>query len=347
MVDNIRAADFQTRHLLRALGAGEPYRVARALATEACFSSSAGLSASARSAQLCAGAREAAARSGHPHALGMATFAQGFVATLEGRYREARALCHEAVRQFRDHCTSVTWEVTVMQQLELACMHYGGDLPALTTEVPALRREAVARGDLFAAANLGTWIASSAWLVEDDVAGALRAIAEANASWGRGTFLLQDYWHFYAEVQVDLYAGDAAAAWRRIEERWPELRRSLLLRIEGIRVEAHWVRARAALRLYEEQGDPALLRAAERDADVIARAAFTWGAPAADLVRAAVARARGELTTAGSLAARGAAGLDTVGVSLYAASARKDVEWMKARGVRDPAALMRLYAPGL
>ena len=146
---------------------------------------------------------------------------------------------------------------------------------------------------------------------------------------------------------MDLYAGDAAAAWRRVEERWPELRRSLLLRIEGIRVEAHWVRARAALRLYEEQGDPALLRAAERDADVIARAAFTWGAPAADLVRAAVARARGEHTTAATLAARGAAGLDAVGVSLYAASARKDVEWMKARGVRDPAALMRLYAPGL
>src|SRR5262249_59184411 len=39
MVDNIRAADFQTRHLLRALGAGEPYPVARALAPDACSSS--------------------------------------------------------------------------------------------------------------------------------------------------------------------------------------------------------------------------------------------------------------------------------------------------------------------
>src|SRR5262249_57054685 len=35
IVDTVRAADFQTRNLLLALRAGEPYRVARALAWEA------------------------------------------------------------------------------------------------------------------------------------------------------------------------------------------------------------------------------------------------------------------------------------------------------------------------
>ena len=37
LVDNVRAADFNTRHLLLALEAGEPYRMARALALEAGF----------------------------------------------------------------------------------------------------------------------------------------------------------------------------------------------------------------------------------------------------------------------------------------------------------------------
>ena len=34
IVDNIRGADFQGRHLLLALNAGEPYRIARALCME-------------------------------------------------------------------------------------------------------------------------------------------------------------------------------------------------------------------------------------------------------------------------------------------------------------------------
>jgi hypothetical protein len=347
MVDNIRAADFQTRHLLRALGAGEPYRVARALATEACFSSAAGLGASERSARLCAGALEAALRSGHPHALGMATFAEGFVACLEGRYDAGRALCRQAVRQFRDRCTSVTWEVTVMQQLELATMHYTGDVAALRAEVPALRREALARGDLYAAANLGTWIANSAWLMDDDVDGARRAIREAQAEWGRDAFLLQHYWHFYAATTVDLYAGEPEAAWQRIDDHWPDLRRSLLLRIQGLRVEGHWLRARAALHLHERTGDAVLLRSAERDADAIAGARFTWARPAADLVRAAVAQARGEAATARRLTDGAAAGFDAHGVALYAAAARRDVEGLRDRGVKDPRAIMRLYAPGV
>ena len=44
MVDTIRAADFQTRHLLLALRAGELYRVARALNLEAGFTATAGKS---------------------------------------------------------------------------------------------------------------------------------------------------------------------------------------------------------------------------------------------------------------------------------------------------------------
>src|SRR5439155_24521602 len=38
IIDNVRATDFQARHLLLALRLGEPYRTARALGTEVVFS---------------------------------------------------------------------------------------------------------------------------------------------------------------------------------------------------------------------------------------------------------------------------------------------------------------------
>ena len=48
MVDTIRGASFQSRQLLLALDAGEPHRVARALAAEAAFVATGGVKAEKR-----------------------------------------------------------------------------------------------------------------------------------------------------------------------------------------------------------------------------------------------------------------------------------------------------------
>src|SRR5262249_10153736 len=57
MVDTIRGADFQTRNLLLALRAGEPSRIARSVAIEACFSAAGGLPAKKRTRELVVAAR--------------------------------------------------------------------------------------------------------------------------------------------------------------------------------------------------------------------------------------------------------------------------------------------------
>src|SRR6266446_897395 len=66
-VDLIRGADFQSRHLLLALRAGEPYRVARAMAFEAAYFASRGAPARKRALQIAHRAEELAQRVGHPH----------------------------------------------------------------------------------------------------------------------------------------------------------------------------------------------------------------------------------------------------------------------------------------
>src|SRR5258708_15377730 len=62
MIDTIRGADFQTRNLLLSLRAGEPLRLARALAMEHGFSSLGGSRSRARTEAV----RPAAARLAQP-----------------------------------------------------------------------------------------------------------------------------------------------------------------------------------------------------------------------------------------------------------------------------------------
>ena len=88
MVDNIRAADFNTRHLRLALEAGDPYRIARAVALEAIFAAS-GDTGSQYAAECAERAASLARESGHPHAEGLSALAAGALALLAGEWKKA------------------------------------------------------------------------------------------------------------------------------------------------------------------------------------------------------------------------------------------------------------------
>ena len=51
----------------------------------------------------------------------------------------------------------------------------------------------------------------------------------------------------FARVQTALYRGDGAAGWRLLDEQEPMLRRSYLTRVQILRIESRWLRARCAL----------------------------------------------------------------------------------------------------
>lgn len=168
MVDVARGSDFQSRHLLLALKAGEPYRVARALAMEACYSATGGGSTRARTATLVKATAALSARLQLPHALGLARYAEGVGAFLEGRFSDARAAAADAERIFRDRCTGVAWEVASAQIFHLASVGFIGDLPALSKAVRQNLREAEERGDRYASGNLRSGPGNLAWLIAGD-----------------------------------------------------------------------------------------------------------------------------------------------------------------------------------
>ena len=71
IVDTTLGADFQARHLLLALNAGEPYRIVRALAMEAGYSATGGSPNRAQAEEYVQAALELSAKLNQPHAIGL------------------------------------------------------------------------------------------------------------------------------------------------------------------------------------------------------------------------------------------------------------------------------------
>ena len=84
VVDTIRGADFQARGLLLSLAAGEPSRIARALAMEAAHAASTGGSNGRTTTRLFDRAAELASRVEDPYASGMVALARGVPLTSKG-----------------------------------------------------------------------------------------------------------------------------------------------------------------------------------------------------------------------------------------------------------------------
>ena len=365
-VDNIRGADFQTRHLLLALKAGEPYRIARALATEAAYAANAGGPGSRRAKELLESARKLAERIRQPHALGLVEAIEGIVAYEEGRYAAARRHLETAELTFRERNTGVHWELETSQLFGLMSLAHLGQLSELDDRVSTLLEEAQARGDIYADTNFSIGYPNLAWLIRDNPEGARRVVVDALKRWSRQGFNAQHYYALLANAHIDLYTGDGSLAFLRMRDNWPAMSRSLLLRVQFLRIEALWLRSRAALAaamLTTKRQRTKFLGSAEADAKRIARERMRWSDPIVDLLMAGVLVQRGDsigairhlrdaidglrendMALCAAIAKRRLGNLldDDEGAALRIASDR----FMQDQGVRNPARLADVFAPG-
>ena len=126
MVDSIRAVDFNARHLLLALDAGEPYRIARALALEALFLASRGAGVR-RAAQCAERAASVAKQSGRPHAEALSALTAGMSAFLAGEWKKTSVLCERALVVLREQCTGATWETNCAESFLLYALLFQGE----------------------------------------------------------------------------------------------------------------------------------------------------------------------------------------------------------------------------
>jgi serine/threonine protein kinase len=368
MTDLVRGNDFQTRHLLLALRAGEPYRVAKALAVEAGYLSTMGVPGLAHTRRVVAAAKEVAARTGHPHAIGLADLFDGYRAFLAGEWAEARAILEAAEAHFRERCTGVAWELTNAQLLCAWSIGFLGEVDVLGTRLPAYVREARERGDLFAMANLRNGLPNIHWLARGDVDGARREIDEVMGGWSADGFHLQHYYAMHARTDVELYAGDVAAAQAHMDAAWPLHVRSLLERVQVVKLNALHVRARCALASAAAARDEGERRRfvgiARGCARRIEKDRLTWSTGLADLVRAGVAalerddaarverlrRAREGFVASGMRLHAAAAAERRLGEALGGDEGRRLVAaasaWCAEKGIVDEERMYAVVAPG-
>jgi eukaryotic-like serine/threonine-protein kinase len=328
MVDTIRGANFQTIHLRLALKAGDPHRVARALALEGAFSSASGGATAKRTAQICADAEKMAQRLGDPYSIGWTRGTAGVAAALEGRWEEGMQLTHEGEQILRTRCGNIAWELSSFQFFHIYSLAFLGKTRELCARVPESLRHAEERGDLYGAAANRLALANLVWLCADDPDEARRQVAQAIAQWSRNFFQVEHFWELLAEGQADLYLGDGAAAWKRVSAAWPALSSSLLLRVQLTRIEGWQLRARAALAAaLKLTGDERaeLLASAQKDARKILGEKMAWSTPLGHLIEAGLAAVENNPSRAIAALERAIPLLEAAHMALYAHAARRQL----------------------
>jgi serine/threonine protein kinase/tetratricopeptide (TPR) repeat protein len=347
MVDTIRGASFQTRQLLLALDSGEPYRVARALAAEGAFVATAGAPAEARATQLIAQARTLAERVGDGRLSGLVEFCAALTHFLVGRYAAAVEHSEQAERSFKDLGSPVTWEAATARLFSVWSLFYLGELADLSKRVPLLLREAQGRGDRYALTSLQTGLSNVSVLAAGDPTRARAQVREAMAQWSQSSFHFQHYWAVLSEGMIDLYEGKPQDALKRTRDAWPKLKSSMLLRIQNVRIEATFLRARSALASGE-------LGEALADAERLEAENVDWARGFAAVIRGLCGRPESlqqaiQVFEASDMRLFAAATRLRLGEisqgPLAQASLKAGEAWLLAQGVKDPAALARMLVP--
>jgi serine/threonine protein kinase len=366
LVDTIQGADFQTRGMLLALDAGEPYRIARAMAMEAAYNATGGGKTSARTRRLLDAAEELSERIGHPHAQALSKLMSGFAGLLEGRFAFCRDQLLVSEDILRNRCTGVAWELDSLQFFKMGSLAYLGEFAELARLAPIHLHEAQERGDLYCATNLRSGWSNLIYLAADDPEGGRRSTQEAMRSWSQRGFHIQHLYDVMAHGHIDLYLGDGRSALARLDESWKALEGSLLLRVQQLRVQILGLRGRAALAaaLADPSAAPQLLKIAERDARKIEKEKMEWGSAFSLLLRAGVAHLRGQKDEALGHLRAAATAAERCKMGLHLAAARwreaqllgpgaasralKDAAdaYMTAQNIRNPPRMVAMQAPG-
>jgi tetratricopeptide (TPR) repeat protein len=360
-IELFHACDFLTRHVLLTLASGDRTGLARGLSLLVGQISIEGSRSRRRTEQLLARCYELVEGQG-AYVRGWAQAGDGCADYSMGRWKSAKEMSARAMQVF---ATGTSFEKNNVLLFHLWSLYYTGEIRELSSLTRALVEDARQRGDQFLEHYLRTGFPLVTWLAADKPAEAREGLETMIKRWSRRGFHPQHWWGLTGTMLAALYDGGTGAAYDHLCRQWGALQRSLLPRMQNVRIEAWDMRARGALALVRAPSDAqseTLVRKAAADARRIERERMPWATPLAQSIHAAVAWYRGAREKALEQLAVAEQAFRAADMGAFAAATQRRrgelrggdegralVEaadaWMRAQAIEQPEKMANIFAP--
>ncbi len=231
MIDHIRGADLQTRHLVTALKFGEERRVCRALAIEAVFRASFGGRNARIAARLSRDAESIARRLGEPYLIGVSQLGTGAVAFFGARPNQALAGFAEAERILQSECVGADWERITARYFRCQSQVQLGHLDQVALSVERILGEADRRSDVYARNLFKTQPSMWRWLVLDKPERALLEVSGALEGWPANAYYIAHHFATISKAIAMQYQGRYQEVVDHLTAAMPDVKRSMIARV--------------------------------------------------------------------------------------------------------------------
>ncbi len=364
IVDVILGACMTARHLVVALGSGDRFQVLRATALHASFLAAAGGKPGKLERGVSGIARRLADKEERPEGKALFAGSHGIAVYLRGHWKEALALLDASHAGVQSHGHSAGWQSNA-HMFGCWALNFLGEHAELARRHGRILADAERRGDMYTSVQLRDGSLAIVWLAADNPDGARRHAKESMAVWPQDRYLLQHWHRMFGEAEVELYVGDGARAYARVDRDTAALKKSLLLNVQHMRAQTMFVRGRSAIA--SAICEPALRAARLAEARKLARDLekedMGWTAPFAAILSAGVASVEGDATGAAALLRSAIERAEAANMGGYARAARHQLgllvggddgkalvaraqEAMTAQGVVVPERFASTLVPG-
>jgi eukaryotic-like serine/threonine-protein kinase len=364
VVDVILGACMTARHLVEALRSGDRFQVLRATALHASFLASTGGKPRALEAGAVDLARRLAEREERPEGKALFDGSHGIALYLRGHWKEALALLDASHARVQTHDHSAGWQSNA-HVFGCWALNFLGEHAELARRHARLLADAERRGDMYTSVQLRDGSLAVIWLAGDNPDAARRHARESMELWPHTRYLLQHWHRMFGEAEIELYVGEGAQAYARVERDAKAVKKSLLLNVQHMRAQTMFIRGRCAIASIAAQ--PALKSRRLAEARTLARRlekeGMGWTAPFAAILSAGAASVEGDVPAAAAHLRSSIERAEAAKMGGYARAARHQLgmlmggdegkalvvsaeESMAAQGVVVPHRFASTLAPG-